>query len=90
MGIEGFDERKKDDITFHSVRGGEIVSDHEILFIGDNEIFKINTNIIDDAKKYNAPISKISMPGNNTTHSRNLDRLHKKKHSNQKHRLVCP
>ena len=42
MGRKGFDERKKGDITFHSVRGGKIVSDHEILFIGDNEIFKIS------------------------------------------------
>ncbi|NVM00886.1 MAG: 4-hydroxy-tetrahydrodipicolinate reductase, partial [Candidatus Helarchaeota archaeon] len=42
MGRNGFDEREEDDITFHSVRGGKIVSDHEILFIGDNEIFKIS------------------------------------------------
>ena len=39
---KGFDIRKKDDITFHSIRGGTIVSDHEILFIGDNEILKIS------------------------------------------------
>jgi 4-hydroxy-tetrahydrodipicolinate reductase len=42
IGRKGFDVRKKDDITFHSIRGGTIVSDHEILFIGDNEILKIS------------------------------------------------
>ncbi len=42
MGRRGFDERKKDDITFHSVRGGKLVSDHEVLFIADNEIIKLS------------------------------------------------
>ncbi len=42
MGRKGFDERKKDDITFHSIRGGKIVSDHEVLFIADNEIIKMS------------------------------------------------
>ena len=42
IGRKGFDERKEDDITIHSVRGGKIVSDHEIFFIGDNEIFSIS------------------------------------------------
>ena len=42
IGRKGFDERKEDDITIHAVRGGKIVSDHEIFFIGDNEIFSIS------------------------------------------------
>ena len=41
-GRKGFDKRKEGEITFHSVRGGKIIGDHEILFIGDNEIFKIS------------------------------------------------
>lgn len=42
IGRKGFDLRKKDDITFHSIRGGTIISDHEILFIGENEILRIS------------------------------------------------
>lgn len=42
FGRKGFDKRQAGDITFHSIRGGKIIGDHEVLFIGDNEIFKIS------------------------------------------------
>lgn len=33
--------RQKGEITFHSVRGGHLISEHTILFLGDHEIFEI-------------------------------------------------
>lgn len=34
--------RQKDEIGFHSVRGGTIVGEHEVLFIGPDEVVEIN------------------------------------------------
>jgi len=36
-GREGISPRKKGDITFHSLRGGSIIAEHGIYFIGDHD-----------------------------------------------------
>jgi 4-hydroxy-tetrahydrodipicolinate reductase len=40
-GRYGKDTQRGNEIGFHSVRGGSIVGEHEILFIGENEIIEI-------------------------------------------------
>jgi len=42
-GREGFTgERKKDELGIHAIRAGEIVGEHEVIFAGKGEIFKIS------------------------------------------------
>lgn len=33
--------RQKGEISFHSVRGGHVVGEHTVMFVGDNEVFEI-------------------------------------------------
>jgi len=40
-GREGFCKRKENEIAVHTVRGGSIVGEHEVLFAGTDEVFSI-------------------------------------------------
>ncbi len=40
-GRDGIRPREKDEIGMHSIRGGTIVGEHEVLFAGDDEIIEI-------------------------------------------------
>lgn len=40
-GREGESKRKKGDIGMHAIRGGTIVGEHDVMFIGDDEIIEI-------------------------------------------------
>lgn len=41
-------KRKPNDITIHSVRAGTIISDHELIFAGNNEVIKISHSALSD------------------------------------------
>lgn len=41
-GRSGYSPRQQDEIGIHSVRGGSIVGEHQVLFIKDDEIIEIN------------------------------------------------
>ena len=40
-GREGESKRRKGDIGVHAIRGGTIVGEHDVMFIGDDEIIEI-------------------------------------------------
>jgi len=40
-GREGFSKRKVNEIAVHTVRGGSIVGEHEVLFAGADEVFSM-------------------------------------------------
>lgn len=40
-GREGESKRKKGDIGMHAIRGGTIVGEHDVMFIGEDEIIEI-------------------------------------------------
>lgn len=43
FGRTGIDsKRKTDEVGFHSVRGGTIISDHDVIFAGNNEVITIS------------------------------------------------
>lgn len=49
FGRNGVSLRKKDEVTFHSIRGGSIVGDHEVRFIGDSDQIVISHSAFDRA-----------------------------------------
>ncbi len=44
-----FSRRKGDEICIHCVRGGKVVGDHEIMFIGEREVLTIKHETLDRA-----------------------------------------
>ncbi len=34
--------KKPNEIGIHSIRGGNIISDHDVIFAGDNEVLTLN------------------------------------------------
>lgn len=41
-------KRKKDEVGFHSIRGGHIISDHDVIFAKDEEVITISHRAISD------------------------------------------
>lgn len=41
-GRKGISKREKDEIGIHSIRGGSIIGDHDILFAGSGEVIEIS------------------------------------------------
>ena len=44
-----FQKRNKDEVGFHSVRGGSIISDHDVIFAGDDDILTLSHQALTDA-----------------------------------------
>ena len=66
-GREGTHKREKEEICVHTVRGGGIIGDHDVIFAGDGEVIEINHKAISrdvfavgalKAAQYMANISK--------------------------------
>lgn len=45
-GREGIQKREKEEICVHTVRGGGIIGDHDVIFAGDGEVIEINHKAI--------------------------------------------
>lgn len=45
-GREGTHKREKEEICVHTVRGGGIIGDHDVIFAGDGEVIEINHKAI--------------------------------------------
>ena len=45
-GREGIHKREKEEICVHTVRGGGIIGDHDVIFAGDGEVIEINHKAI--------------------------------------------
>jgi 4-hydroxy-tetrahydrodipicolinate reductase len=46
FGREGMKKREKTDIGMHSIRGGSIVGDHEVIFAGTGEVIELTHKAI--------------------------------------------
>lgn len=42
------EKRKKDEVGFHSVRGGGIISDHDVVFAGDDDVLTLSHRALTD------------------------------------------
>lgn len=42
-------KRKKEEVGFHSVRGGNIISDHDVIFAGEDDVLTLSHQALTDA-----------------------------------------
>lgn len=43
-----FQKRNKDEVGFHSVRGGNIISDHDVIFAGKDDVLTLSHQALND------------------------------------------